>query len=138
FNRSSINNNPTMKRIFTADAPQPGGHYSQAIVHGDTVYLAGQLPVDPETGEIAAGSIFDQTRLVLNNLRAVLEAAGSSVDHVVKVTVFVPDISLWGSVNDVYADFFGDHRPARVVVPTRDLHHGCLVEIDAVAAVRDS
>ena len=126
-----------MKTVSTPYAPQPGGHYSQAIVHGDTVYLAGQLPVHPQTGETAAGSIADQTLLVLENMRAVLEASGSGVDHVLKVTIFVPDISLWPTVNEVYAEFFGSHRPARVVVPTRDLHHGCLIEIDAVAGIKD-
>lgn len=125
-----------MKTISTPAAPRPGGHYSQAVVHNDMVYLAGQLPVHPETGETAAGSVADQTRLVLENIRAVLEAAGSDVNHVLKVTIFVPDISSWRTVNEVYAEFFGDHRPARAVVPTRDLHHGCLIEVDAIAAVR--
>jgi 2-iminobutanoate/2-iminopropanoate deaminase len=124
-----------MHSISTSGAPAPGGHYSQAIVHQGTVYLAGQLPVNPETGEMAVGDIEDQTRLVLSNISAVLDAAGSDLNHVLKVTVFVPDISLWGTVNRVYADFFGEHKPARVVVPTRDLHHGCLIEIEAIAAV---
>jgi len=77
----------------------------------------------------------EQTEQVLRNLAAVLEAGGSDPAHVLRVTVYVSDISLWDRVNRVYKEFFGEHRPARTVVPTRDLHHGFLVEIDAVAAV---
>jgi len=124
-----------IRTISTPDAPTPAGHYSQAVVHGATVYVAGLLPVNKETGEIAAGTIGDQTRLVLRNLDAILKAAGSDKNHVLKVTVFVPDISLWDDVNRAYSTFFGEHRPARVVVPTRGLHHGCLVEMEAIAAV---
>ena len=127
-----------MKIVSTDSAPAPAGHYSQAVIHGGLVFVAGQLPKDAETGEIGSGSIVEQTRLVLVNLSRILEAAGSDLEHVLKVTVYVPDISMWGSVNAIYAEFFGDHKPARVVVPTRDLHHGCLIEIDAIAALPES
>lgn len=124
-----------MKLIQTHRAPTPAGHYSQAVVHNGTIYVAGQLPIDPETGEKVLGSIEEQTEQVLKNVAAILEAAGSGLDRVLKVTIYVSDIALWGGVNAVYAKFFGDHRPARAVVPTRELHHGFLIEADAVAAV---
>lgn len=123
-----------MQFISTQDAPRPGGHYSQAVEHQGVVYVAGQLPIVPETGEKCLGTVEEQTERTLLNLDAVLKAAGSGRDRVLRVTVYVSDISLWGRVNAVYAEFFGDHRPARTVVPTRDLHYGFLVEIDAVAA----
>ncbi len=123
-----------MRFISTEDAPRPGGHYSQAVVHQGVVYVAGQLPVVPETGEKCLGTVEEQTERTLLNLEAVLKAAGSGRDRVLRVTVYVSDISLWGRLNEVYAGFFGGHRPARTVVPTRDLHYGFLVEIDAVAA----
>ncbi|TDY59528.1 2-iminobutanoate/2-iminopropanoate deaminase [Aminivibrio pyruvatiphilus] len=123
-----------MRFISTEDAPRPGGHYSQAVVHQGVVYVAGQLPIVPETGEKCLGTVEEQTERTLLNLEAVLKAAGSGRDRVLRVTVYVSDISLWGRINAVYAGFFGDHRPARTVVPTRDLHYGFLVEIDAVAA----
>lgn len=124
-----------MKSTQTDKAPLPGGHYSQAIVHNGLVYVSGQLPIDPQTGEKQTGSVEEQTRLVLQNLSAILEASGSSLSQVLKVTVYISDISLWGQVNEVYADVFGDHRPARAIVPTRDLHFGFKIEVDAVAAV---
>ena len=124
-----------MKLISTDRAPAPAKHYSQAVVHNGTVYVAGQLPIDPKTGVKCLGSIAEQTEQVLENLAAILEASGSGLDRVLKVTVYISDISLWGGVNAVYAKFFGDHRPARAVVPTRDLHHGFLIEVEAVAAV---
>jgi len=123
-----------MELIHTPNAPTPGGHYSQAVVHNGTVYVAGQLPIDPRTGEKKLGTIEEQTELVLANLAAILEAAGSGLDHVLKVTIYVSDIALWGGVNAIYAKFFGDHKPARAVVPTRDLHHGFLIEVEAIAA----
>jgi 2-iminobutanoate/2-iminopropanoate deaminase len=124
-----------MIEISTPNAPQPAGHYAQAIVHNGLVYVSGQLPVDPATGEKRRGSIEEQATQVLENIAAILEAAGSGLDHVLKTTVYVSDIALWGRVNAVYAAFFGDHQPARAVVPTRDLHYGFQVEIEAVAAV---
>jgi len=123
-----------MESILTPNAPKPGGHYSQAIVHGDLVFVAGQLSIDPITGERKTGPIEEQTLQALQNLRAILEAAGSDTDHVLKTTVFIADISLWGAVNEVYSTFFGAHRPARSIVPTKELHYGFLIEIEAIAA----
>lgn len=128
---------PDIRRIQTKGAPTPAGHYSQAVVHDGVVYVAGQLAIDPATGERKLGSIEEQTERTLLNVQAILEAAGSDFAHVLKMTVYVSDIALWGAVNTVYARMLGEHRPARAVVPTKDLHHGFLVEIEAVAAVRD-
>lgn len=124
-----------MKAIITADAPKPAGHYSQAMVHNGLVYVSGQLAIDPATGEKRLGSIEEQTEQVLKNVAAIVKAAGSDVDHVLKTTVYVSDIGLWDRVNKVYGEFFGNHCPARAVVPTRELHFGFKVEIEAVAAV---
>jgi len=125
-----------MLAILTQDAPRPGGHYAQAIVHDNLVYVSGQLPIDPQTGEKRVGSIEEQTEQALKNLAAILRAAGSDVDHVLKTTLYVSDIALWDRVNAVYAGFFGQHRPARAVVPTRELHFGFQIEIEAVAALK--
>lgn len=125
-----------MQTIKTPDAPAPAGHYSQAIIHDGLVFVSGQLPIDPATRTPCTGAIEEQTELVLRNLSAILEAAGSGIDRVLKTTVYVSDIELWGRVNATYSAFFGEHRPARSVVPTRELHFGCLVEIDAIAAIR--
>lgn len=124
-----------MKMISTSDAPVPAGHYSQAVVHGGLVFVSGQLAVDAATGRKLAGTIEQQTKIALENVAAILRAAGSDIDHVLKTTVYISDIELWGRVNEVYAEFFGGHRPARAVVPTRELHHGLLVEIEAIATV---
>lgn len=125
-----------MRMISTPDAPPPAGHYSQAVVYGDTVYVSGQLAVDPVTGEKGVGSIEEQTRLTLRNIEQILLAAGSDLAHVIKTTAYVSNVELWGGVNQAYAEVFGDHRPARAVVPSRDLHYGCLVEIETIAALR--
>jgi 2-iminobutanoate/2-iminopropanoate deaminase len=126
-----------MNSIEAVDAPAPGGHYAQALVHNGVVYVSGQLPIEPGTGrKLSDAPVEEQTERVLRNIAAILRAAGSDVDRVLKTTVYVSDIALWDRVNTVYAAFFGSHRPTRAVVPTRDLHFGFLVEIDAVAAVR--
>jgi 2-iminobutanoate/2-iminopropanoate deaminase len=125
-----------LRKISTPNAPPPGGHYSQGIVHDGLVYVSGQLPIDPDTGEKVLGSVEEQTDRALKNIAAILEAGGSSMDRVIKTTVYVSDIQLWDRVNRVYAERFGDHRPARVVVPTSSLHYGFQVEIEAVGAVK--
>lgn len=124
-----------MIEISTQNAPSPSGHYSQAIVHENMVYVSGQLSIDPLTGEKRLGSIEEQTEQALKNLSQILKAANSDIGQVIKTTVYVSDIELWDRVNTVYSRFFGKHRPARAVVPTRDLHFGFKIEIEAIAAV---
>ncbi len=121
--------------IRTAAAPAPAGHYSQAIVYGGLVYVSGQLPLDPGSGVPVGGDAGTQTRAALSHLAAILVTAGSSLQRVLRTTVYVSDIALWGEVDAAYAQVFGKYRPARSVVPTRELHYGCLVEIDAIAAI---
>lgn len=124
-----------MKTVLTQEAPVPAGHYSQAVIHQGVVYIAGQLPIKPGQKEHVVGSIEEQTRQTLANLDAILRAAGSSRDKVLRVTVYVSDVKHWGQVNTIYAEFFGDHRPARTVVPVGSLHYGYDLELDAIAAV---
>lgn len=124
-----------MEVISTPNAPKPFGHYSQAVAHDGLVFVSGQLALEPKTGEKRIGTIEAQTEQVLKNLSAILEAAGSSLNQVLKTTVYISDMKLWDQVNAVYARFFGEHRPARAIVPTKELHHGFQIEIEAVAAV---
>ncbi len=126
-----------MYKIMTSKAPAPAGHYSQAIVHNGLVYVAGQLPINPDTSEKVLDSIEDQAEQVIKNITAILEAAGSSLNQVIKTTVYISDIQLWDRVNQVYARHFGDHRPARAVVPTRPLHFGFQIEMEAIAAIEN-
>jgi 2-iminobutanoate/2-iminopropanoate deaminase len=127
-----------MKKITALNAPTPGGHYSQAIVHNGLIYVSGQLPTQPQTGEKIFDSIEAQTEQVIKNLKAILEAAGSSLSQVIKTTIYIADIHLWDRVNHVYASYFGEHRPARVIVPTGPLHHGFLIEMEAIATTENS
>jgi 2-iminobutanoate/2-iminopropanoate deaminase len=130
---ASIASAQTVQSVETAEAPLPGGHYSQAVIANGFVFVAGQLPVKlGGRNEIPAG-IDAQTRQALSNVDAILRAANSSLDRVVSVTVYVTDIANWPEVNRVYADVFGKHRPARVVAVSPQLHFGSLVEIQAVA-----
>jgi len=125
-----------MKMISTPNAPAPAGHYSQAVVYGGVVYVAGQLGRAPDAaaGDDPGGAA-DQTRQALLNVAAVLEAAGSGLGRVVQMTVYVTDISLWGEVNEAYAQVMGDHKPARAIVPVKDFAAPFLVEIVATAAL---
>jgi len=125
-----------VKSIETDRAPLPRGHYTQAIVHQGLVYVAGQLPIDPGHPDRPPGDIRAQTRQVLDNVDAILRAAGSDLSHLLQVTVYVTDLALWAEVNEVYAARLGEHRPARAIVPVTSLHRGFLVEIQAIAAVR--
>jgi 2-iminobutanoate/2-iminopropanoate deaminase len=121
--------------ISTQEAPGPAGHYSQALAWNRLLFVSGQLPVDPETGVSQPGTIEEQTTRTLDNLEAILVAAGSGLDHVLKTTIYVSDIALWDRVNAIYAHRFGEHKPARAVVPVKTLHHGYQIEIEAVAAI---
>ncbi|HKP86290.1 MAG TPA: Rid family detoxifying hydrolase [Blastocatellia bacterium] len=123
-----------IKQVLTDKAPAPGGHYSQAIIHNGLVYVSGQLPIDPATGEKILGPVEAQTEQVLKNISEILKAAGSDLSRVLKMTVYVSDIELWSAVNAVYARVMGQARPARAVVPTGELHYGFKIEIEAIAA----
>lgn len=123
-----------MQIIRTELAPPPLGHYSQAVAHNGLVYVSGQLPLDPFTGLVPEG-ISAQTALVLSNLEAVLKAANSDKCQVLRVTVYIADITLWGAMNDAYGVFFGEHRPARAAVPVPTLPKGCLLEVEATAVI---
>ncbi|MEM0268864.1 MAG: RidA family protein [Candidatus Korarchaeum sp.] len=119
--------------VFTDRAPKPIGPYSQAVIAGDLVFLAGQIPIDPDTGEVVSGGIREQTRRVLENIKAVLEKAGCSFKDVVSVTVFLKDISHFNEFNEVYSEYFGDVRPARATVQVARLPKDALVEIVVTA-----
>jgi 2-iminobutanoate/2-iminopropanoate deaminase len=127
-----------IRRVTTPTAPIPAGHYSQASVHNGVVYVAGQLAIDPATGEKLLGSIEEQTERTLRNVEAILVAAGSDLAHLLKVNVYVTDMAHWAAVNAVYARILGEARPARAIVPVKTLNHGFLIEIDAIAALKDS
>jgi 2-iminobutanoate/2-iminopropanoate deaminase len=124
-----------IRTVHTDDAPAAIGPYSQAVVHGELVFTAGQIPLDPRSGEMVEGSIADQTRRVFDNLRAVLEQAGASLSTVLKTTVFLKDMDDFTAMNEVYAEAFGDHRPARSAVQAARLPRDARVEIEAVAMV---
>jgi 2-iminobutanoate/2-iminopropanoate deaminase len=124
-----------LKRIHTDHAPAAIGPYSQAIVVDGWVFCSGQIPLDPVTGELLTGSVTEQTELVLANLASVLKASGSSLQLVVKTTVFLSDMNTFAEMNDVYAKHFGDHRPARAAVQAGALPKFCDVEIECVARV---
>lgn len=124
-----------MKKIVaTKEAPQAIGPYSQAIKAGGFVFVSGQIPLVPATGEMVQGGIEMQTEQVLKNLAAILKAAGSSLDAVVKTTVYITNIADFAKVNEVYAKFFVKDCPARVCVEVSNLPKGAMIEIDVIAA----
>lgn len=125
-----------MRIVNTEYSAKDGGHYSSGVVYKDTLYISGQLSINPETNEIPKGGVKAEAEQALKNLELVLKEENLTLEDVVMCRVYLPDVNYWGEFNDVYSSFFGDHKPARVVVPTRELFAGCLVEIEAVAAVR--
>lgn len=122
------------KVISTAEAPQAIGPYSQAIEAGGFVFVSGQIPLIPATGELVEGSVEVQTARVLENLKAILEAAGSSMESVVKTTVYITNMDDFAKVNGIYGQYFQENPPARVCVEVSKLPKGALVEIDVIAA----
>jgi len=124
-----------MKIIHTSDAVAPSGHYSQAVVYGGVVYVAGMLGKDPADPEGDPGDAAQQTRMALVNLSAVLEEAGSNLGCLVRMTVYVSGIEHWSAVNDVFAEVLGDHKPARAIVPVSNFAGSYVVEIVATAAL---
>lgn len=123
--------------IQTANAPQAIGPYSQAIKTSGLVFASGQIPIDPATGQFVPGGIEEQTEQVLKNLSAVLEAAGSGLDRVIKTTVFLADMQEFGAMNEVYGRFFMDDPPARATVEAARLPRDAKVEIEAIALAGD-
>ena len=123
--------------ISSAGAPRAIGPYSQAIAAAGsrTLYLSGQIALDPATGEMVAGGIEEQTRRVMENLRAVLAAAGASFEHVVKTTVYLVDLAEFARMNEVYGGYLGEAPPARATVQVAALPRGARVEIDAIAVL---
>jgi len=127
-----------MRAVVTAKAPSPGvGHYSQGVVHNGLVFVSGQLPLDPATGEIVSPDIEQQTERTLRNVEAVLKEAGSGLDRVLSMTVYIVGRGLWPQVNAVIARVMRDHKPARAIIPVPEIKPGCLIEIQAIGAVNE-
>ncbi len=123
------------KIINTTDAPAAIGPYSQAVQTGNLLFVSGQIPIDPASGELVQGGIEAETRQVLNNLQAILEAAGSSLEKVIKTTIFIADMDTFGTINEIYAEYFKTEPPARACVEVARLPKDVLIEIEALALV---
>lgn len=125
-----------IEEIRTTDAPMPRGAYSQGVRFGDLVYTSGQLPIDPVTNQPVKGGIVEQVHRALKNVCAVLAAAGTDTNHVLKVTIYISDMSNWDVVDKIYREYFsGSMLPTRSVVAIRELHYGMAIEVEAVAVV---
>ena len=120
--------------IATTDAPTPAGHYAQAKAFDGLLFVAGQIPVRPDGAHTYDAPFEEQARQALANLLAIVRAGGSAPERLLKVNVYIVDIARWPAFNKVYAELMGDARPARAVIPVPELHHGYLVEVDAIAA----
>ncbi len=123
-----------MEFIYPSSTSKPKGHYSPATVHNGFVFVSGQISTDA-SGHPVLDSVEEQAKRCLEKIRVILAASNSSLDRVLKVNIFVANMDDWTKVNAVFAEFFGDHRPARLIVPTGPLHYGCTIEIDCVAAI---
>lgn len=126
-----------MQKVQIKDVPAPLGHYSPAVVHNGLIFVSGQLPRNAVTGEVETGTIERQTERALRNVEDILEVAGSDLNHVLQFTIYVSDMELWDQVNEVYKEILGEHKPARAIVPVKDLHFGTKIEIQAIAAVKE-
>ena len=124
-----------MNIINTKNAAQAGGHYSQAIASGGVLYISGQLPISADGSHNHDKSLEEQAEIVLANLDAILQAGGAERESLLKVTVYIADISEWGAFNNIYSKFMGEHKPARVVVPVPELHYGYKLEVEAIAKI---
>ena len=124
------------KRIVnTINAPQPIGPYSQAILSGDTLYVSGQIPLNPETGELMIQDIHQETHTVMKNLLAILKEAGADFSHVVKCTIFIRDMEQFGEINEAYGQYFTENPPARETVEVSKLPKNVNVEISCIASL---
>ena len=125
----------SLKMIHTEKAPAAVGPYSQAVLAGDTLFCSGQIPLDPSTGELMlyGGDAAKQTKLVMENLKAVLSSENLTFNNVIKTTIFLSDMENFGKVNEVYASYFGDYKPARACIAVKTLPKSVDVEIEAIA-----
>lgn len=126
-----------MEIINTEYAARDGGHYSSGVKFNQMLFISGQLSINPETGERPAGGIAAEMSQALENMELVLRAAGLTRNDVLVCRVYIPDVGYWPECNKIYAEFFGTHKPARVVIPTNPLYGGCLAEVEAIAAAED-
>ena len=122
-----------MQKVELQVAGQNKGHYAPGMISNGMLYISGQLSIDLDTRQVPQGGVEEHMRLALHNVDRVLQAAGCSRSDVVQCRVYIADISYWDAINEVYREFFGEHTPARIVVPVPALHFGCLTEIEAVA-----
>lgn len=122
-----------MKIIREIKGLKSNGHYAQAVIHDSMIFLSGQFSVNPETGEKKFGTIEEETLQVLKNMDFILQSLGSSKEKVLKVTLYISDLSQWDNVNRVYGEFFGNHYPARTIAAVSQLHFGFQVEADVIA-----
>lgn len=125
-----------INKIQPESVPVPKGHYSPAVEHGGLIFVSGQLPWNYATGEVETGDIELQTERALLNVETILHAAGSDLRHVLQMTIYISEMELWDRVNETYRRILGDHRPARAIVPVKDLHFGTKIEIQAIAALK--
>jgi 2-iminobutanoate/2-iminopropanoate deaminase len=124
---------PKKTRIFTEEAPLPVGPYSQAIRAGDFLFVAGQVPVDPVTGDFVLGAISEQTQRVMENIKLILEAAGASLNDVVRTTIYLANMADFNDVNETYGNYFDLDPPARTTIGVAALPKGVAIEIDVIA-----
>ena len=125
-----------MKIIDTPNMPVANGHYSSCIEQNGMLYLSGQLPIHPVT-KVIPDTIEAQTVQVLENIELILKGAGSCKNNVLQARIYISNITLWDKVNEIYSRFFEHHKPVRCVIPTRELHYGCLIEIEATAIAKN-
>jgi len=123
-----------MQYIQTDNALLPAGHYSQAIKHAGVLYVSGQLPIDPDSRAHVKGNIEAQARRVFDNIALILQAAGASLNKVIKLVIYIADVGLWAQVNAICAEYFIHHKPVRTIVPVSALHFGFGIEVDCMAA----
>lgn len=121
-----------MRFINTEYSLRNIGHYSPGVLVGSTLYVSGQLSIDPITGVPPKGGLVEETKQALKNLETVLHAAGAKKENVAMCRVYISNVDFWTEMNGIYGEFFGNHKPARIVVPSNKLHNGCLIEIEAI------
>ena len=127
-----------MEKVRVEGIPEPKGHYSPAVVHNGLIFVSGQIPINHATGEIETGAIEKQAELALRNVETILTAAGSDLNHVLQMTIYISEMDDWDKVNEVYKQILGEHKPARAIVPVKTLHFGTQIEIQAIAAVKEN